>query len=325
MDISIIIPARNEQQYLNRTIENLYASAEGDIEVIVVLNGYEQDVDWRATTLKHKENAGERVAMNVAARMAKGRYLLRLDAHCDMSKGWDTKMAEVLQEHPRGIAVAVIGSLDKNWNKLPGWYAFCNLLPTMEEKWTSKKQYGLIEPNMAFTGCGFMIAKEFYWSFGGADESLPAMGAIGPEFALHGWLDGEGVYTRTDVLCGHIFGLSGYNTGDVTKARAMLKEKYGHRYAEILHHFPEGNITMDRSAENNTRTVTVERKDEHITTDNVTKKPIKKVVELFKYVYQDDGTGPSEEAIAKEFGPKAYKVGEEVYYPNETGEWVKVA
>ena len=38
-DVSIIIPARNEV-FLQKTVSDLLTKAEGDIEVIVILDGY---------------------------------------------------------------------------------------------------------------------------------------------------------------------------------------------------------------------------------------------------------------------------------------------
>ena len=66
MSVSVIIPAHNEQEYLNRTIKNIFATAKGEIEVIVVLNGYDQEVKWKnspkVNVLGLEHNEGERVA-----------------------------------------------------------------------------------------------------------------------------------------------------------------------------------------------------------------------------------------------------------------------
>jgi glycosyltransferase involved in cell wall biosynthesis len=321
--ISVIIPAHNEQAYLNRTIDNFLSTAKGKVECVVVLNGYDQEVDPRATVLRYPNNMGERAAMNAAAAVAKGEYLLRIDAHCDISPvGWDLLMIDGMK--PRSVTVAVLTAVDKEWNRIEGhWYGFCKLLPTMEEKWWFKKEYGLVEPNMGLTGCGMMIAKDFYWSFGGADETLPTMGAIGPEFALRGWLDGDGVYTRTDVICGHIFDTGGYDTNGVLDARKALKERYGHRYKEIAERF--GDIDMGGSSiDQNCRTVTVTRDDEHITKDESGKVLVKRV-EHFKYVYTDDGQNLTEEQVREKYAPLAKKVGEDLYYPDQNGKLVKVA
>lgn len=323
--ISVIIPAFNEQKYLNRTIDNFISTAKGEIEVIVVLNGYEQEVDKRAIVIKKPENVGMRKALNIASKVAIGKYLMFVDAHCDITQDWDVKMIEVLRKYPRGITVAPITSMDKDWKTKRGWYGFCEMRPNMQPVWHGKKTYGIIEPNMALTGCGLMMAKDFYLSFGGLDGSLPKMGAIGSEFSIHGWLDGDGIYTRTDVLLGHIFNTGGYDTGEANKAQEILHKKWGNRYKEILKHFPDDEerlVSMKRSTKH--RTVVVERKDEHITKDS-NDKPIKRVVETFQYVYEDNGDGPSEEEIGKIYGPKASKVEEELYYPTKDGQWTKVA
>ena len=320
--ISVIIPAYNEQKYLNQTIDNFYRMAKGEIEIIVILNGYEQDVPDYVKVIRFDENKGERVAMNAAAKIATGKYLMRIDAHCDIHpKGWDLLMCEAMK--PRNIVVPVLTALDTNWKQLSGWYGFCNLLPTMEEKWANRKKFGTIEKNMTFTGCGFMISKAFYMEFGGADESLPPMGAIGPEFSLRAWLEGDGVFTRTDVLVGHIFGIGGYNMEEVTKARKMLQEKYSSRYQELL---DKSGITVKEgtSVDNKKRTITIKREDEHIDKDekgNI----VQKRIEHFKYVYTDNGNGPSEAEIEKKFAPLAKKVGEDIYYPDQNGKLVKVA
>ena len=322
MKYSIIIPAFNEQKYLNRTVDNFLKTAKGKVEVIVVLNGYEQEVDERAKIISRTNNDGERIAMNEAAKIADGNYLMRIDGHCTIEpEGWDLMMVEAMT--PKRIVTAPITAIDQNWRKLSGWYAFCKLLPTMEEKWVSKKKYDTIEKNMAFTGCGFMIAKDFYWSFGGADESLPKMGAIGPEFALRAWMEGDGVYTRTDVLIGHIFGIGGYDNSGVTITRKRLQEKYGNRYQELADKFGEIEMGNEVSTENNKRTVTIKRAVEHIDKDK-DGKIVQKRVEHFKYVYTDNGSGPSEKEIEEKFGPLAKKVGEDLYYPDQNGELVLV-
>ena len=321
--ISVIIPARNEQKYLNRTIDNFLSTAKGEIEVIAVLNGYDQDVDKRAKVIRFIKNEGERIAMNAAAKEASGDYLMRIDAHCTIEpEGWDLMMIEAIT--PKRIVTVPITAIDQNWNKLSGWYAFCKLLPTFEEKWVTKKEYTTMEPNMAFTGCGFMIAKDFYLSFGGADESLPKMGAIGPEFACRGWFEGDGCYTRTDMLIGHIFGIGGYDTSGVSVVWKKLQEKYGDRYQELAERFGETNMRKDEiSTQNTKRTITIKRVQEHVDKDkdgNI----VQKRIEHFKYVYTDNGSGPSEKEIENKFGPLAKKVGEDLYYPDQNGKLVKV-
>jgi len=328
--ISVIIPAHNEQKYLNRTIENLYATAAGEIEVVLVLNGYDQEIDERAKVLYLGKNEGERIAMNAAARISQGEYLLRIDAHCDFSPpGWDKMMVEVTGE--KTITVAVLTALDKEtWEHKKGhWYGMCRLLPNMEAKWLKANRdhlnYQTVEPNMAFTGCGFLMPTAFYWELGGADESLPPMGAIGEEFAVKAWLAGGKVQTRTDVIIGHIFGTGAYSTADVQKAQQMLVEKYGSRYQEIADKFPDVAAVPLRSAANvkEKRTIIVDRHDTTETKDKDGKVIMKKV-EHFRYVWIDDGSGMTEDEVREKFAPLARKIGEETWLADDKGELVKV-
>ena len=90
--ISVIIPAFNEP-YLQRTIDDLLTKASGDIEIIVVLDGYWPSVllpDYKNVTVIHRSvQMGMRHAINSAARLAKGQYLMKCDAHCAFEKGFD--------------------------------------------------------------------------------------------------------------------------------------------------------------------------------------------------------------------------------------------
>jgi glycosyltransferase involved in cell wall biosynthesis len=90
--ISVIIPARNEQ-YLSKTVDDAFAKAEEEIEIIVVIDGptsYPLPAQRKnLTILCHSIPRGKRVGINHAASVAKGDYLLMADAHCMFSQGYD--------------------------------------------------------------------------------------------------------------------------------------------------------------------------------------------------------------------------------------------
>ena len=95
--VSVLITARNEK-YLERTIRDVLDNAEGEIEVIVVLDGYVPDSkidmqDARVLFLHYAFPVGQRAAINEAARQARGKYIMKLDAHCAVDKGFDVKLA----------------------------------------------------------------------------------------------------------------------------------------------------------------------------------------------------------------------------------------
>lgn len=323
MSVSVIIPAHNEQEWLNRTIDNIFKTAKGEIEVIVVLNGYEQEVDNKAKVLKAALNIGERGAMNWAVKEAAKTHILRIDAHCDFSPdGWDVMMEEVTDD--KTITVAVLTAVDKQWNRLKGhWYGFARLLPTMEAKWEKPNRdhsaYKTVEPNMTFTGCGFMLTKKFYEEIGGADESLPPMGAIGEEFSVKAWVAGGKVQTRTDVMIGHIFGTGGYDTQNVIDARRALETQYSDHYQMIADKFP--NIVKLKTAEQR-RTVTVNREDTETIRDS-DGKVIKQIIRRYRHVWVDDGSGMTDAQVCEKYSPEATFIGEQVLIAGDNGEMIE--
>lgn len=90
--VSIIIPSRNEA-FLVPTVNDLLKNAHGDIEIIPVLDGYWPNPslpsDPRVKILHKGSPEGMRPAINHAARMATGEWLMKIDAHCLVGPGYD--------------------------------------------------------------------------------------------------------------------------------------------------------------------------------------------------------------------------------------------
>lgn len=95
MDLSVIIPARNEM-FLSRTIDSILEKMRGDTEVIAVCDGAWPDPPVKdhpkVRLIYHPESIGQRAATNEAARLSKAKYIMKLDAHCDLDKGFDVKL-----------------------------------------------------------------------------------------------------------------------------------------------------------------------------------------------------------------------------------------
>jgi hypothetical protein len=100
-DLSILIPSRNEM-FLARTIEEILSNIEADTEVIAVLDGQWADPpipdNERVTIIYVPEAVGQRAATNLACKLAKGKYVIKVDAHCAFDKGFDRKMLEAFKE-----------------------------------------------------------------------------------------------------------------------------------------------------------------------------------------------------------------------------------
>lgn len=92
---SVIIPARNEE-FLQRTIEDVLAKSQADTEVIAILDGYWPDVGIhqhpKVTIIHHENSIGQRAAVNEGANLSQSKYIMKLDAHCCLDKGFDVKL-----------------------------------------------------------------------------------------------------------------------------------------------------------------------------------------------------------------------------------------
>ena len=94
--VSIIIPSRVDQ-YLQKTIDDLLQKAEGEVEIIVVLDGYWTVLkdDPRVIVVHQGElhnNFGMRAAINAGMDLARGEYVMKIDEHCMVDQGFDTKL-----------------------------------------------------------------------------------------------------------------------------------------------------------------------------------------------------------------------------------------
>lgn len=99
--VSVVIPARTEK-FLNRTIQDILNKATGEIEVIPVLDGYgdtpyekitDPRVHYISLPVPYKYERHKRQAINSAVSISRGEYVMWIDAHCVVAKGFDEVLA----------------------------------------------------------------------------------------------------------------------------------------------------------------------------------------------------------------------------------------
>jgi glycosyltransferase involved in cell wall biosynthesis len=102
--LSVIIPSRVDQ-YLQKTIDDLLGKARGDIEVIVILDGYWPNPflndDPRVKVVHQGEvhnNLGMRAGINVGVALAEGDFILKADEHTMWSEGYDVQLAAACRD-----------------------------------------------------------------------------------------------------------------------------------------------------------------------------------------------------------------------------------
>ena len=98
--LSIIIPSYHDP-LLIKTVESLLENAEGDIEIICILDGYWtaplDDPRVRVVHLGH--NRGMREAINAGVAVAGGDYLMRMDEHQIVGKDYDRILTETCKDN----------------------------------------------------------------------------------------------------------------------------------------------------------------------------------------------------------------------------------
>lgn len=99
-ELSILIPARNEM-FLSRTIEDILEHSEADTEVIALLDGEPAEPPIaqhpRVNVIFLSKSVGQRAGTNLACKVAKGKYVMKVDAHCSFEQGFDRKMLDAFQ------------------------------------------------------------------------------------------------------------------------------------------------------------------------------------------------------------------------------------
>lgn len=226
--VSIIIPSRNEQ-FLAKTVDDIFNNATGSIEVLTVLDGY-----WPAPILQDRPNLviihrgqaqGMRPAINSAASIAKGEYLMKCDAHCMFAEGFD----EVLQADcdDDWVVVPRRYSLDaENWErkkKGPTDYHYLQCPLKSNDgalhgrpwnKRRDKRRDILIDDEMSSQGsCWFMSRRHWDWLGGLHLEGYGDFIQEFQEIGMKTWLGGGQVKINKNTWYAHLHKGNTYGRG----------------------------------------------------------------------------------------------------------------
>lgn len=204
--ISIIIPS-SKDPYLQKTIDSLLENAQGDIEIIPVLDGFlpspplKKDVRVKPEILPM--SFGMRAAINAGLAKATGKFIMKCDSHCLFGPNYDTLMAENCAEDwlmiPRRFPLDV-----DNWQKQPHRvatdYHYLSF-PTItkygvgisNQPWQKKSELD-VDDTMSFQGsCWLAHIKYFMRQVGFLDDRQETYGPFADEpqeIGLKYWLGG---------------------------------------------------------------------------------------------------------------------------------------
>ena len=177
MDLSIVIPSRNEE-FLKQTVEDILKNKRGKTEVIAGLDGEWQDLlDFNkdVTVLQYHKSIGQRAITNQCVKLSKSKYIMKVDAHCAFDEGFDVKMLKAFKKSGNNVVMA----------------------PTMRNLWVydwecpkcGKKEYQ--DRINVCPDCGASMKKKMLWIAKTNPESTAYCFTPQPKFAYFGALRRE--------------------------------------------------------------------------------------------------------------------------------------
>ncbi len=229
--ISIIIPSRNEQ-FLQKTIEDVLAKAKGDIEVIAVLDGYWTALrdDKRVKIIHKGESKGMRAGINSGVAIARGEFIMKLDGHCMVDEGFDVKLAEDCEDNwvviPRrkrldaeNWCIQDVGKPDVDYEYLsfpdnPADFGGKGLNGRIWTERALERKDILIDENMSFQGSGWFMKKSYFEFLELMDEeNYGTFWNEAQEIGLKAWLSGGKVMTNKKTWYAHLHKGKKYGRG----------------------------------------------------------------------------------------------------------------
>lgn len=233
--VSILIPARNER-FLVPTVRDVLAKAAGDLEVVVVLDGYWPDpplpADPRIKILHFGDARGMRPALNAASQIATGEFFMKLDAHCMVAEGFDAQLkADYLESNwmliPRRYALdPEAWRWDTSNGKYPVDYHYlsypferpgdpdCGMHGTV---WTARREARkdvLLDEEMSSQGsCWFMARRHWDWLGPMEIERYGNFIQEMQELGLKTWLGGGALMVTKRTWYAHLYKGRKYGRG----------------------------------------------------------------------------------------------------------------
>lgn len=244
-DLSILIAVRNEQ-FLAKTIEDVLQHAKADTEVIAVLDGAWSNPPVaqhpRVTLLYLPEAVGQRAAVNIAAKMSRAAHIMKVDAHCSFSDGFDLELmstcdatttvvprmynlhafdwvCQSCQQHtyqgpPPMVCAACQGTSftqalvwQPRWSRRTDFMRFDSTMHF--QYWGTYGSRPEAAPDVADQLCAigacWMMRRARFWDLGGLDEAHGGWGQMGVEIACKSWLSGGRQVVNKRAWFAHMF------------------------------------------------------------------------------------------------------------------------
>lgn len=166
-EISVIIPALNEEKYITMTLDSLKEQSFQNFEVIVVDGGSTdktREIAKRCARVIIEEKKGAGAARNTGAKYAKGNLLVFLDADTKPSKNLLRRYVRIFSKNHRIVAATgPILPIEKTNKKIHMGYKFVTIVFVKASIYMGRA---------SIVGSNFAVRSRAFWKAGGFDESL---------------------------------------------------------------------------------------------------------------------------------------------------------
>lgn len=225
VNLSVIIPSRNER-FLNNTIQSILDNAVGNIEIVASIDeNWPEPVieDKRITYIRQGRPLGMRAGINACASVAKGKFLMKTDAHCMFGPGFDRVLSENCDDN--WVVIPRRKRLDaENWQIMDvgkpdiDYHYLCFPERGKEHDWgmhgvmwqdraveRTDPKYD-IDDTMSFQGSSWFMNRKWFTDFiGYLNEDFYGTWAQEPtEIGLKTWLGGGRIVTNKKTWYAHL-------------------------------------------------------------------------------------------------------------------------
>lgn len=246
-DLSVLIAAR-EERWLSETVADVLKNRRGDTDVLVLCDGSDpihplpQHDSLRVVI--RPSAIGQRAAINELARLSDARYVMKLDAHCAVSPGFDVELVETgdylgpdITQIPRQYALHVFdwrcvacgvrtfqgkepascpcgstGPFEQVivWDAIRRCREVWGFGADLKFRYTSAlgqlaRNHFEIKETMSCLGACWMLQRDRFLQWGGLDEDHGSWGQMGTEIGCKSWLSGGRMVTNTRAWFSHLF------------------------------------------------------------------------------------------------------------------------
>lgn len=224
--LSIIIPAFHDP-YLGKTIESVLAQAEGEIEIIPVLDGWKPDyplpTDQRIKMVNLTRNLGPRGATNAGIKASSGEFIFKLDSHSTVAQGFDKVLCESCEKNwlmiPRRHVLDIVNwqpdysrpPVEYTYISFPeesGWGFGMYARDWIRRRWAGSKPEYDIDDVMTLQASSWLANREYFMThifpMDDRPETYGPLAQDQQELALKYWLGGGEVKVNKKTWYAHL-------------------------------------------------------------------------------------------------------------------------